>query len=216
MRTKDPKDMNTALNMLTNDFQLETHSRTHTHFQHKNIPQQSQQHKQKQNLHTQHRQTQHPQLTYRPIPPTNQIFKPNNNQFPTNQQFRKPFNSQYSSNQNSKPNNQSQQNVFRPNPNYKAPKPTPMSICTRQTMTPRATSNPYRPQQFFHAQNRPNYIAEELFTTEINNYAEPEIDDQGTDYSENELNPNYYVTEPDQNDQDEFFPTLASEQTLNL
>lgn len=212
MRTKDPKNMNTALNMLTNDFQLETHTRNHT--QNKNTTQHMQQpHKHKQNTHTQFGQPQK-QIIYRPLP-QNQIFK-QNNQFRHNQPFNKPFNNQHHNNQFHKPNNQSQQNVFRPNPNFKPNNnQTPMSISTRQSTAQRPTAVPYRPSQFYPSQNRPNnYIVEELFNTETETYTEPE-NDQNFDFCVNDQNLEYHADEPDQNEQNEFFQIDASETTSN-
>lgn len=216
MRTKNPKDMNTALNMLTNDFQLETHSRPQYH---KNIT--HTQHKQKQIIHnTQNRQPQYPQLMYRPNPPTNPIFKPTTNHYPNqfpNHHIRKPYTpNQFPSNQGNKTFNNQSQNVFKPNPNYKAPKPTPMSVSTRQSTTPRPGTSQYRPQQFYNTQNRPNFIAEELFNTEIDEYTEIDnIEEQNPDYYVTDPNPEYYVTEPNSDDTNEFFPITASEQTSN-
>lgn len=140
MRTKNPEDLNSALNMLTNDFQLEITQQKSTNtpkinnksnFNNKTPYKNSQQ-----NLHTRFNpQFQHYKQNYNP-------------------QFQ---NRTITNNNSSQPNTN---NVFRPNntkQNY--PKPTPMSVSTNHTYRPlvynQQTNNPTRRRQ--------NYVSEELF-----------------------------------------------------
>lgn len=149
MRTKSPTDMNSALNMLTNDFQIESHLRLHQTQKFNATP------KQKQFINNTHNRPpfkqQTPQLMYRPMQQNNYNHTPQHAQ-----NFK--------------------QNAFKSNPNQKFPKPTPMSVNTHQSFVPKPGPSGYnqpRPQQFAYrqfpqTQQRPNFIFEELHNTETN------------------------------------------------
>lgn len=184
MRTKNPSDMNSALNMLTNDFQLESFSRVHQKFNMTPKPKQF-----INNTHNRPAFRQNPQLMYRPI-----------------------------SNTNNNHTSQQKQNVFKPNPNQKFPKPTPMSVSTRQTFVPRPGPSGYnqqRPQQFAYrqypqTQQRPNFISEELHNTETDELNdELATDDTNVTYQP-EIENEHFETEQD-SDPNYFLETVASE-----
>lgn len=120
MRTKNPGDLNTALNMLTNDFQLEINQQKLYSIN---------KHSSKANLTKQN----YPQLQF-----TN--FPQNNNY---NRQSLFPSKSNFQNKDNTSQNKSI--NVFKPNPNQRFQKPTPMSISTRNTYEPKAPSQKLRP-----------------------------------------------------------------------
>lgn len=104
-------------------------------------------------------------------------FRPQFNNFANHNQFRPSFPSQaipIRPNPNYRPQkfftnsevfgrSQNQnKNVFKPDPNKPLPRPTPMSVSTRNTFRPNSIPGPsYQP-------NQPKYIAEELYNTETN------------------------------------------------
>lgn len=90
------------------------------------------------------------------------------NKFPTNSQvFGKP------------------NNVWKPNPNAAQPKPTPMSVSTRNTQPPNFRGNNY----FQNYAQKPTFRSEELFATEVE---EPEYD---PDYYDDKSTENQEQTE---------------------
>lgn len=145
MRTKSPKDLNAALSMLTNDFNIESTIRGQ-HIQQKQI-----QHSKPKPLPPPQKylpQRNAPHLTYRPIP-NNSAQQSSYRPFPNNPpQHRSPLN---------------QTNVFRPNNNQRFPNPTPMSISTRQS-GPFNNTQQYRPLQ---QARRPDFTFQELHNTEV-------------------------------------------------
>lgn len=114
---------------------------------------------------------------------SNQNFNRNNNQFPTGPiQFKQNVPNQNVSSNARTFRNTSVENVFKPNPNRTFPKPTPMSSSTRYTgrinnnynNNNQSFNNPNISNHFAqpnHSNYRPqqNYIAEELYNTEIEN-----------------------------------------------
>lgn len=145
MRTKNPPDLNSALNMLTNDFQTNIEllnsprgrfGSRNNFFENKNVH---------------NKPLQITNYAHNTQPKTN--FSPHNEQRP-------------STSQSNNPNFNKTTNVFKSNPNHSFPKPTPMSTSTRNTF--RANQNfsnhNYNPNYFrqnYGNSNR-NYIAEEL------------------------------------------------------
>lgn len=198
MRTKNPQDLNTALNMLTNDFQLETRPRldknvtNNTKFNQKpfaNIPQ---------------RPITYPQQYQRPnlqLPSTSRMpFNPNRN--PTNPNYN--------------PNFQNR-NVFRPTGNQNYPKPTPMSISTRNTyQRPPVQQN----QNYNFKQNQPKFTSEELFNIEEKQSLEPQTCYDNFDPTSESVemyhDQNDPVAEiPDNFDENNFLEEAASDPTLS-
>lgn len=175
MRTKNPTDMNNALSMLTNDFQLESVVRYQTKFNSNNI-------KPKQTPNTNTNKQLHQPAQYQQKPTQQLIYRPN---------------PQYTNNYTRMTNNT---NAFRPDPNKKFPKPTPMSINTRQSFIPKSGPSQYRPQQSYPVQHRPNIISEELFTTEIDQI--PTETDEIDEQIYNDENTEYYFTKIDPNTDD--------------
>lgn len=119
-------------------------------------------------------------------PPLNpQIFFSNQQRFQTFQQ----------------PRNFQSQNVFKPNPNLKFPKPEPMGT---STISPnRKQQQQYQPQQRQNRTQRPSYTFEELFyeeENELNNHIEDkdEVDNnniQITPYeTKNEFQSKVWIT----------------------
>lgn len=133
------------------------------------------------NFNFQHR----PNFSMQPRPNFNQQQRPN---FPSqpipirpNPNYRPPqffTNSQVFGKQN--------QNVFKPDPSTSLPKPTPMSISTRQSHKP-SVPGPYQPN-YFRPTGPRNFISEELFNTELNN----ETDLSNEYYDPNQYDENYY------------------------
>lgn len=152
MRAKNPANLNSALNMLTNDFQIQSTKNADKSFVKKpNFqPKQNQQ-------NTFFRNYQPAQPAY-----VAHNFTQSNNSFSNN----RPNFSQ----RQSQPNTSSNQNNGQSkNQSYK---PTPMSISTAHTFRPQQTS---RPQQNNHRpfgqtqnrpNNRPNLVFEELYNIE--------------------------------------------------
>lgn len=114
-------------------------------------------------------QTAHNQFSAKPAFPSQPVpIRPNWNNRPqrffTNSQvFRNP----------------NQPNVFRPNQNKPLPKPTPMSVSTRQF------SNNFRqnPQNTFNNNyQQRNFVSEELYNTETDQIPNDQIDNQYTQY----------------------------------
>lgn len=185
MRTKNPGDLNSALNMLTNDFQLETSHVKITKPKFSN-------HKPVQNIQNK------TGLQNRFIRPNYQPQLQLTN-FPQNSQFTQ---RKFYPNQNAGPS--TAQNVFRPNQSNILPKPVPMSVSTTNTFKPGQNSHiqnrPYRPNNNYFKNNtniRPNYVVEELFN----------IDDQPSV----ELPDDDRYDETVENSQQEFFQEIASE-----
>lgn len=175
MRVKNPANLNAALGMLTNDFQIGAYQEKQSKF------------KYPQKLSPLNKQGfQNKQAN--PLQLTN---------FAHNSQF-VPQQSNYYRNvaQHSNGTQQSNRNsnVFRPNQFKNFPKPTPMSVSTRNTGAPQNYSHNYRPNQF--ANNKPNYIVEELFN----------IEDEGDPPSVE------YPINDDISDGDQFFRETASEE----
>ena len=148
MRTKNPPDLNTALSMLTNDFQLE-----------------SAQHKKFKTIQKPMTKPNFPNFQNKQkITPPLQLAN-----FPHNSQFLQRQNQpQFSGNPGPRPN------VFRPNQNKNFSKPTPMSISTRNTFRPpfnngqNQSFNNHPNSQFRN--NKPNYIVEELYNIDDQNH----------------------------------------------
>lgn len=190
MRTKNPADMNSALNMLTNDFQIE--NKVFKKPQPINKPNFIRPSNMRQNFNA-------------PLPLTNfahnsqnQYNKPNN--FSNNYRGQNPNTSRFQN--NFRPNQT--QNSFRPNQNQTFPKPTPMSVSTRNTFNPSAnntsTPNPVRNYRQNHNSN-PTFIAEELFN----------IEESQTEFADNDgenFDDNLGYTP----ENEEFFQEIASEQ----
>lgn len=189
LRTKNPQDLNSALNMLTNEFQLESKQR-HQNF---NI-------KQKQlpiNQNINNRSPfvkNNPQLIYRPLPSNN---------------FNKPPQIQ---------NQFVRQNVFKPNTNHnftpKQPTPTPMSISTNQSFRPKPgpsgyNNRPHQPHFFQRQPNRaPDFIVEELHNTDLQDLEQINYDDGNL--ATEEIGTNYENYE-EQYDENNFLEQNASE-----
>jgi hypothetical protein len=196
MRTKNPADLNSALNMLTNDFQLES---THTRVAKPKIINKNA------NLNKMNFQ--------------NKLFRPNNQHqlqltnFPHNPQFaQRPMHSSQGAGPSHIQNNyrlgsSTNQNVFKPGLSKNQPKPTAMSISTTNTYKPgqnlQIQNRGYRPNQNHFANNnktRPNYIVEELYN--IDDQPSIEMPDENC-YDENA-----------ENSQNEFFQEIASENEI--
>lgn len=134
MRTKNPIDLNIALHMLTNDFQLETKNQCgQNKIVHKNTFQNA---------------------TVKNVSPQNN-FRSNTQYFPKQNTFNNSPN-QFNRSFNT-PNFSRNTNVFKPNPNQNFPKPVPMSISTRNTyQLPKGGNTNFRPPF------RQNYVPGEL------------------------------------------------------
>lgn len=194
MRTKKPEDMSSALNMLTNDFQLDTHSHTQlkNHIKSKHIAHNNVRHLQ---------QTPQRNFTNTSPSPLMYSYRPTPNNALAVQRY------------NNNNNNPPRSNVFKPNPQKPLPKPTPMSISTKQSFTPRASTsyNQQRPQQYIPPQYRtqqflqqiPKFTVEELYNTET-------YDEQTTDDS------NVVVCEPDNEIEHYYEPQLDQNNFLEL
>lgn len=172
MRTKNPADLNTALNMLTNDFQLEINNQNSKN--HISQPKSKfNNYKGNLQMHKQH------QIFPKPLPLTN--YPHNYQPKPRNMNTQSNNTSNNFSNRNNFNNNNNYQNqpgpsyrndVFNPNPNVRVPKPTPMSISTRNTNMSQGRQN--FTTNNFNNQNRssPNVQIEELF----NLHSDPHVD----------------------------------------
>lgn len=188
MRTKNPTDLNSALNMLTNDFQIETtqnkmskmklSNNKPTNFQNKSNFQ-----------NRPFKVNYQPQLQLTNFPHNSQLM-----------QRTVPYN------QNAGPS--SNQNVFRPNQAKGLPRPVPMSVSTTNTyrpgQNPQVQNRNYRPNQYQirNSNNniRPNYAVEELFNIDdFNEQPSVELPDE-----------NYY-DDASENMQNEFFHEIASD-----
>lgn len=161
MRTKNPADLNAALHMLTNDFQLESvvpnYFKANNYRPRPPLPRPTFQQRSIQN---------NPQ---RFMYPQQQLQITN---FPQNPQPR--LNFPRPNIPVPRPNNT---NVFKPNPNRTFPRPTPMTVSTRNTYRPQQNSfgqrpnNTYYTNQNYYRQNQPqnnvqNYNIEEMFNIE--------------------------------------------------
>lgn len=187
MRTKNPPDLNSALNMLTNDFQIETaQNRIAKIKSFNNKPINS-------------------PIQNKPIF-QNRLFRPNSQpqlqlrNFQHNPQLTQKL---MRPDQGVGPS--TNRNVFRPNQLKNLPKPVPMSVSTTNTyrpgQNPQGQNRIFRPnnQNYFRSDPnaRPNFIAEELFN----------IDDQPSV----ELPDDDHYDETTENPQNEFFQEVASE-----
>ncbi|XP_030763153.1 probable serine/threonine-protein kinase DDB_G0276461 [Sitophilus oryzae] len=125
------------------------------------------------NMHTPYNSfSARPSFPSQPIP-----IRPNFNNIP----HRFPTNSQVFG----KPNQNSQTNVFKPNPNQPFPKPTPMSISTRQTSNIKPNfNNNYPPPQKF--------VSEELCNTQMENVNQIDYEENNFQNLENNDENNYY------------------------
>lgn len=148
MRAKNPADLNSALNMLTNDFQIESTKHSDKSFVKKpNFqPKQNQQHNFK---------------FYQPPQPTyfaSNFPRPSNNLFNNNRPNfiqRPPQPKPSTSNQNSGP------------PRNQYYKPTPMSISTQNTFRPQQNNQrSFAQNQTRPSTSRPNFVFEELYNIE--------------------------------------------------
>lgn len=177
MRTKNPPDLNTALNMLTNDFQIEASIRNESNFN--KISNQQKPGKPMQNKpnKTNYQFFQSPNFSQnysnKPYVSNQNQFVPtkiNQNQIAQNQNFSNKTNFDRSKVTNSQRQNQ----------NSKFYTPTPMSISTRNTTNQRPIQqNYFRP----NANSNQKYLVEELYNLEQtepdeNNSTENIIDDQ--------------------------------------
>lgn len=204
MRTKNPTDLNSALNMLTNDFQLDINSyKTRPNL---NLPKQP------------------PKPVHFPPQPYNHnspllrqpLQRPNYsnfNQNNTSNNQNSNFNSFNSNKFNSymRPGNSSQNtNVFKPGSRPNFAKPTPMSISTRNTLANRSN----QPGPSFSKFSRPtqNFIAEELYN--IDEQSSENLESENVPGNENENDYDYDQT-PDEAEQNYFLETTASEPDSN-
>lgn len=174
LRAKNPEDLNSALNMLTNDFQFEK-------FNDKNVS--------KSQINVNKNTGAVPKNQYNNTFKTN--YKPNfNKPNPHNQtqnQYQN-FNKQYPSFKQ-KP----QANVFKPNQfsSFNTQKPTPMSISTRNSPMFKSNQNKFQQKPNFNQNQK--FISEELFNlTETNQEIE-------NDYSQQQLQEYEYDNYTDDN-----------------
>lgn len=178
MRTKKPDDLNQALNIMTNDFNLE--------------------YKQKSNQRQSICNHYNPIMNRPNHNPT--ISKPSNQNLNLRPQFSnfRPYNQQNQfSNQYRQNNNYNSSNVFRPNQiNPRTlPKQTPMSVTTRNTQQSLNNPNPYNQYKF--NQNKPPKIPEESYNMcdhPIGEFSQtnPNFDDsENQDSTENPEYPEY-------------------------
>lgn len=182
MRTKNPRDLNEALGMLTNDFQNEIKPRTINQSNVKPV---------NNNTNNNHR------------------FK--NSLVPYKQPYKQPYNQPYNQfklptgyNYNPRqflPNFNNARNVFAPNqnPNQRFPKPTPMSINSKNTLPP----NQYRPTPM-SIQNtsrfQPKHNTEELLNIDHEQYLDFDYQDPD-DFYENHYDQNYSENQEDNTEQ---------------
>lgn len=118
---------------------------------------------------------------------TNDFFRKNNNfpSQPINIQPRPNFQPQRFFTNSQVFGKPQMQNVFRPNQNKNLPKPTPMSVSTRHTTnnfknnttmpnTANAAGNNFIPRQnnYFQSTQPRNFVSEELYNTEVEQYNE--------------------------------------------
>lgn len=153
MRAKNPADLNSALNMLHNDFQFETGTKSYKvpiNNKHNVIN--------KFPIHNNNVKT-----FARPPQNTNFQFKPQMSVFPKNN-FQNKTN--YQTPQSNRFNfTRGNAGTTNKNNHYK---PTPMSISTNNTFVPKPG-----PSRQMQSHNRPNFISEELFNIDQNS---PEYD----------------------------------------
>lgn len=160
MRTKNPCDLNTALSMLTNDFQLDINAR-----------------KDEKNKISHNIKGNIPNKINRNFNPTN--FNSYNARFTPNQS--KPISNTNNTNFYARQAGPSTStnvprqntNVFRQNSNHTFQKTVPMTTSTRNTYRPQFQNSNFRP-------NRQNFIAEELFNIE----QQPSSQDTENDFLE--------------------------------
>lgn len=157
MRTKNPLDLNSALNMLTNDFQLESVKQKLPPNKFIHIKNKPNHFKAKPN---------YLQLTN--FPHNNNFSYQNNGNFnnPANR-FQPNANNNFNANRNNYRGN-SNQNNFRSSLNQNNTKPTPMSVSTANTWRSRPQGRPNQNlnNQPHFSQSRPNFVSEELFNIE--------------------------------------------------
>lgn len=188
MRTKNPTDLNSALGMLTNDFQIET---ARNKFSKTKIS------------------------NNKPTSFQNRSFKTNYQpQLQLTNFSHNPRTMQRSASYNQNAGPSTNQNVFRPNQAKNLPKPVPMSVSTTNTYRPGQNSqfqnHNYRPNQYHIRNNnniRPNYVVEELFNIDDQPSVELPDEDYYDDNSENAQNEffhekasDYEYVDPDNND----------------
>ncbi|XP_050515018.1 putative mediator of RNA polymerase II transcription subunit 24 [Diabrotica virgifera virgifera] len=178
MRTKNPNDMNTALNVLTNDFQI---------YMGQNNSPKNQNPSSSNNFSNKNKSN---SSNY--VPPNNFNFQNNNyqrnnnySQFPKNQ-YQSTQTRNFNNNQN-QPNTSRTSNVFRPNQNQNLPNPTPMTISTNNTFRPNQNyQNRYKPRsqnQSYFARQPQNIIQEELHNIdEINNSDDKNVYQEDNDH----------------------------------
>lgn len=169
MRTKNPPNLNAALHMLTNDFQIESTQRHDKQNMRKpSMPM-------KQYLQPKYRNYQPPQVTH-----SNNSYSfnaPNNNSRPNN-----PPNNYFNNNQRFQQPSTSNNHYSRVPQTYK---PTPMSITTRNTQAP--SQNLHRPNVTNHFRNsgqKPNFVSEELYNIDDQTSSENVDDSENVDESE--------------------------------
>lgn len=188
MRTKNPANMNEALNMLTNDFQIEKFQ-THSHkYKSSNFP-----------TNTFGNKSNNFQSYQKP-----KQFMQSTNFAQNSPQFTPKFNQNFRPNAFTQPSS-SKQNVFRPGqiPNKQLPKPTPMSVSTRNTFKPNFSRNT-------NTNSRQPFISEELYNIDNDEPIVEHPDEVEHDVHEYEQN---YT---DGNDAEtEFFRQIASENDGN-
>uniref|UniRef100_A0A6P7HAB6 GATA zinc finger domain-containing protein 14-like n=1 Tax=Diabrotica virgifera virgifera TaxID=50390 RepID=A0A6P7HAB6_DIAVI len=174
MRTKNPPDLNSALGILTNDFQISldqnnsSQSKNHKSYQNNNYSSRP-----KSNFRQNQQNNYQPQIQYQP----QTQYQPRN-QFPIQRNTMDPPNPQPNP-QNMRQNNQNNyfqnnpstsrnfnrnSNVFQPNPNRKFSNPTPMTI---------TTNNTFRPSQNFQNRTRfrnpNNFASQNIIPEELHN-----------------------------------------------
>lgn len=194
MRTKNPDNLNQALNIMTNDFNIEYKQKSN----------------QKQSVFNHHNPQMNRPVQNQNMRPQFSNFRPNNSQ---NQ-----FSNQYRQSNNFNPNN-----VFRPNQlnQRNLPKPTPMSVSTRNSQQSSNNQN-IQYNQYKFKQNKPPRIPEESYNNMCDhpladfsqtdpNFREPEIQDytENPDYSEYPENPENSYDLPEN---DNFLCETASNQ----
>lgn len=192
MRTKNPADLNSALNMLTNDFQIETalqKSHKLQYLQNKNS---------KFNLPSRSRTSQQPQNFSTPL----------NQNLYSNFQKRLPAIGHNNSDQNSlKPMSGVSHFVNKPSNSQKNPKVTPMSGVSTYITRPTFPNNSQKP---------PNFRFEELHNISETNEISEDIDQYGNPQETFDTIPTieYPADSEDQYlDQPQFFQIEASETT---
>lgn len=159
MRTKNPDNLNIALHMLTNDFQLETTKQKHD----------------KNKFHAKNNYHNKTPLKNQPLRLTN---FPHNNNLQYVQNPRPNYNQQTQPFRTNNFSNQSRNvNVFKSNPNQSFPKQIPMSISTRNTYQPQNRNTNFRQ----------NYIAEELHNIDDQPSVEFPVDENNVEDENNFL-----------------------------